>query len=166
MNLNDPARKALADKLPGEEVIATCLLVLESNVNRSPRTGVLIGKSVLGQPYFTERGLNFSHPGCLGSLFGTLLTVTDRRLVFHKPAAGSMMPKPGEQVGEAAVGSSTLTWWDLNDKWRVLHIQFDNETWIGQLVARVSGIRMKKPLAEADLLVQAWGTRSVEIAAD
>lgn len=160
MRLNERARKAIADDLPGEQIVAIVQMVTQHAVSHSTQTGNVLGKSILGTPYFVERDLNFSHPKCLHLLHDAWLTVTDRRLVFSKAKALGIRPKPGDQIQEAALGTSTLHWWDQGKRWRVIHLEFDDGSWLGQVTDRGSG---RKPLAEPDLLVEAWGDRAVEV---
>jgi hypothetical protein len=84
--------------------------------------------------------------------------------MFHKANAMAIFPKPGQFIEEAPLGSSTLRWWNQDKLWRILHLEFDDGSWLGQAIARGAGASMRKPLAEADLLVQSWGDRAVELA--
>ena len=85
--------------------------------------------------------------------------------MFHKANAMAIFPNPAASSSRRCrLGTSTLRWWNQDKLWRVLHLEFDDGTWLGQAIARGAGATMRKPLAEADLLVQAWGDRAVELA--
>lgn len=164
MKLNDRARKAVADDLQaGEQLLAIVQLVTRNKVKHSTQTGNVLGGSVLGQPYFVDRQLNMDHPSSLPLLHDAWMTVTDRRLLFHKANPMAIRPKPGDLIHETTLGTSVLRWWNQDAIWRVIHLEFDDGMWLGQAIGRGAGASMKKPLAEADLLVQAWGDRAIEV---
>ena len=164
MILNRRIRTRLTKLLPpGAKVEAAVALQTDLPTGSPHRPGLT--RSCLSLPYCRSRGLEFDDPRFRTELANTILTVTNRRVLFHKVKQSSILPAPGDRVADEPLESVSLGWYDGDElpANRLLHLTFADGRDLVQITPRRGGTFVAKPLAEPDLLVEAFGARAIQI---
>ncbi len=166
MILNRRIRTKLTKLLPTGETIEATVALQTDLPTGSPHRPVL-GRTCLGLPYCRSRGLDFDNPRFRVDLANTILTVTNRRVLFHAVKQSSVLPTPGDQVADEPLNSISLRWYDGDElsTTRLLHLTFADRCELIQLTPRRGGTFIAKPLAEPDLLVEAFGASATRVEA-
>ena len=83
--------------------------------------------SALGTQYAKDRGLDLDNPKLRADLLASWMTVTDRRLLFHRPKQTSIRPTPGALIEAIDRAGVRLNWFDAKGYGlsnRVVHLEF------------------------------------------
>lgn len=168
MKLNDRARsKIAADLAPGERVAATVLLANRIGTGSAHGDGThRQGGSALATPYACRLGLDLTNPALRADLMNTWLTVTDHRLLFHRPKAMSIRPTPGALVDAIDRHGVLLHWFDaagLGLSNRVVHLRFPDGRHLLSATMLKATLRRRPFDDEPFLLVDAFADAAVAV---
>ena len=171
MKLNDRVRKHLADQLlPGETIVATIALNNQIGTPTANSSGSISGgSSALGTPYAVRMGIDLNDPWLRHQLLASWCTLTETRMLFHKPKASAIRPTPGDLIEEHSRDGVRLSWFDnkgyaLDN--RVFHFDFPDGTRVLSAAILKAKLRRKPYNDEPFLLVRAFGDHATEVSND
>lgn len=133
----------------------------------APDGTAIQGGSVLGTAYARRLGLDLSTPALRGDLLRSWLTVTDRRLLFHRPKELAIRPTPGRLTEAMPRDGVRLHWFDVNAlavRNRVVHLVFPDGRHVLSATLLRATARRKPVSDEPRLLVEAFGPLAVHVA--
>lgn len=171
MKLNERVRRIVTDDLePGERIRAVVGLANQIGTGRVSSGGTVhgSGSSALGTQYARDRGLDLDNPKLRADLLASWLTVTDRRLLFHRPKQTSIRPTPGDLIESIDRDGVRLHWFDAKGYGlsnRVFHFEFPDGRHLVAATMLKATMRRKPYNDEPFLLVEAFGDHAVEVAA-
>jgi hypothetical protein len=162
IKLNDRPRSTITTDLePGEQIEAVVPRSLNVGAAGSSVDGTHCqAGTVLGHPYAAALGLDLDNPALHGDLVNCWLTVTDRRLLFHRPKQTAVRPTPGELVDAMSREGVQLRWFDTGGfsmTSRVVHLELADGRHVLGAVGVKARLRRKPYNDEPFLLVAAFG---------
>lgn len=164
MQLNERVRKRLAEELePGEQIVATIGLANQIGTGSASSDGTArqSGSSALGTPYARERGIDLTDRRHRSDLLSSWCTLTDRRLLFHRPHPWKVRPTPGKLITEIPLDGVTVHYFDVTGLGlsnRVFHLDFPDGTRLLSATPLRATLRKKNYNDEPELFVEAFGT--------
>ena len=170
MKLNERVRRIVAGELePGEETLAVVGLGNQLGTGRVSSGGAVhgSGSTALGTPYAQAHGLDLDNPKLRADLLQSWMTVTDRRLLFHKPKQTSIRPTPGALIESIDRDGVLLHWFDVKGYGlsnRVIHLEFPDGRHLVSATMLKASLRRKPFNDEPFLLVEAFGVAATEVA--
>lgn len=169
MRLNSRIRGRLAGELhAGEQIAATVGLNNQIGTGSASSDGSMrgSGSSALGTAYARHLGLDLDDPRLRAALLSSWCTVTDRRIVFHRPKATAIRPTPGAFIEEHPLADTSLRYFDaagLGLTNRVFHLSFADGTDLISATILKAQLRRKPYNDEPFLFVDAFGDRATEV---
>lgn len=172
MRLNERARDKLTDQLdPGEQIVATVALSNQIGTGSASSDGSArsSGRTALGTPYARSLGIDLTDRRHRSDLMGALCTLTDRRMLFHKPNPWRVRPTPAKLLADIPLDGVTLHYFDVGGLGlsnRVFHLDFPDGTRLLSATILKASLRKQNYNDEPDLFVQAFGDRATLVDVD